>query len=40
MEKKNHKDALSLREDFYIQTMVLKKWVLENKSLSFYHWKI
>lgn len=40
MEKKSPKDTLSLKEDMYIQTRVLKKWVLENNSLSFYRWKI
>jgi CRISPR-associated protein Cas1 len=36
MEKKSPKDTLSLKEDIYVQTIVVKKWVLENGSLSFY----
>ena len=40
MEKKSPKDTLSLKEDIYVQTIVVKKWVLENGSLSFYRWEI
>ncbi|MFN3533706.1 MAG: CRISPR-associated endonuclease Cas1, partial [Candidatus Brocadia sp.] len=40
MEKKNQKNSLSLKEDIYIQAIVIKKWALENGSLSFYHWEI
>lgn len=40
MEKKNQKNSLSLKEDIYIQTIVIKKWALENGSLSFCHWEI
>lgn len=39
MEKKSPKDTLSLKEDIYIQTITLKKWAIENNSLSFYRWK-
>lgn len=40
MKKKNQKNSLSLKEEIYIQTIVIKKWVLENGSLSFYHWEV
>ncbi|TVM00521.1 MAG: hypothetical protein CV087_14265 [Candidatus Brocadia sp. WS118] len=40
VEKKSQKDTLSLKEYIYIQTITLKKWALENKSLSFYRWNI
>ena len=40
MEKKNQKNSLSLKEDIYIQAIVIKKWALENGSLSFCHWEI
>lgn len=40
MEKKGAQGALPLKEDIYVQTVVLKKWALEHGSLSFYRWKI
>lgn len=40
MEKKGAQGTLSMKEDLYVQTIVLKKWALENGSLSFYRWKI
>lgn len=40
MEKKSPRDTLSLKEDIYVQTITLKKWALENRSLSFYRWKV
>ena len=39
MEKKNPKNTLSFKEEVYIQTMIVKKWALENGVLSFYRWE-
>lgn len=38
MEKKNPKNTLSFKEEVYIQTMIVKKWALENGALSFYQY--
>ncbi|MFQ5901174.1 MAG: CRISPR-associated endonuclease Cas1 [Thermodesulfobacteriota bacterium] len=40
MNRKNSKNTLSLKESIYVQVAVIKKWVLENASLSFYSWKV
>ena len=40
MEKKNPKNSLSFKEEVYIQTMIVKKWALENGALSFYQWEM
>ncbi len=40
MEKKNRKNTLSLKESIYVQIVVIKNYVLENKPLSFYAWKV
>jgi CRISPR-associated protein Cas1 len=34
---KKKQDTLSLKEHIYLQVDILKKWVLENKSLTFYN---
>lgn len=39
MERKNTKNELSLKESIYVQAMIIKKWVLENSSFTFYTWK-
>lgn len=40
MERKNSKNTLSLKEGIYVQINVLKKYVLEDKPLTFYDWKV
>ena len=40
MERKNTKNALSLKESIYVQIFVIKKWILENNSISFYTWDV
>ncbi|HLP60626.1 MAG TPA: CRISPR-associated endonuclease Cas1, partial [Candidatus Deferrimicrobium sp.] len=40
MNRKNSKSALSLKEHIYIQANIIKNWVLENKSLTFYKWDV
>lgn len=40
MERKTSANTLSLKESIYVQTMVFKNYVLENKPLSFYAWKV
>ncbi|MEO0115867.1 MAG: CRISPR-associated endonuclease Cas1 [candidate division WOR-3 bacterium] len=39
MNRKTAKNTLSLQENIYVQARVIKKWVMENGSLSFYHWQ-
>jgi len=39
MERKSAKNTLSLKENIYAQTMVVKNYILENKPLSFYRWE-
>jgi CRISPR-associated protein Cas1 len=39
MERKPGKNTLSLKENIYAQTMVIKNYILESKLLSFYRWK-
>ena len=39
MERKGAKNTLSLKEDIYVQVAIIKKWALENGSLSFYRWE-
>lgn len=34
------KNSLSLKENIYAQTMIIKNYLLEDKPLSFYHWQI
>jgi CRISPR-associated endonuclease Cas1/group II intron reverse transcriptase/maturase len=40
MERKNAKNVLSLKESLYVQCYVLKSFLLEGKSLSFYEWQV
>jgi CRISPR-associated protein Cas1 len=40
MERKTAQNCLSLKENIYLQTVVIKKWALENASLSFYTWVV
>lgn len=40
MERKTSANTLSLKEGIYVQAMVFKNYVLENKPLSFYSWKV
>jgi hypothetical protein len=40
MNLKESKGSLSLKDHIYIQVTIIKKWVLENKSLTFYKWDI
>ncbi len=40
MNRKNSKSSLSLKEHIYIQVSIIKNWVLENKSLTFYKWDV
>jgi len=40
MERKSSANTLSLKESIYVQTMVFKNYVLENKPLTFYAWKV
>lgn len=38
LDRKISPATLSVKEDMYIQVVILKKWALENGSLSFYRW--
>lgn len=40
MSRKTFKNELSLKENIYVQIAIIKKWILENDSLSFYAWKV
>jgi len=40
MNRKHKKSSLSLKEHIYVQTTVIKNWVLDNKSLTFYKWDV
>ena len=40
MNRKSSKNSLSLKEHIYIQVTIIKNWVLENKSLTFYKWDV
>jgi CRISPR-associated endonuclease Cas1 len=40
MNLKESKGSLSLKDHIYIQVTIIKNWVLENKSLTFYKWDI
>jgi CRISPR-associated endonuclease Cas1 len=40
MNRKNTKSSLSLKDHIYIQVAIIKNWVLENKSLTFYKWDV
>ena len=40
MEKKGGADRLTLKETMYVQVQVMKRWVLENGTLSFYTWRL
>lgn len=39
-EKKDTKKELSLKEQIYIQAMIIKQWVLQERSLTFYTWQV
>ena len=39
MERKNAKNSMSFKEEVYVQTMIVKKWAMENGDLSFYRWE-
>ena len=39
MNKKERKASLSLKEHIYTQVTVIKNWLIENKTLSFYKWE-
>jgi CRISPR-associated endonuclease Cas1 len=40
MNRKHTKGSLSLKEHIYVQVGVIKNWVLDNKSLTFYKWDL
>ena len=40
MEKKHRKDELSLKDSIYLQIQVLKRWAMNEGSLTFYTWKM
>ena len=40
MNRKGSKHTLSLKESIYVQVAVIKKWILDNSSFSFYNWKV
>lgn len=40
MERKNSRNTLSLKENIYVQVMVMKKYFTENGNLSFYRWQV
>jgi len=40
MERKSSKKNLSMKESIYVQALVLKNYVLEDKPLSFYQWNV
>jgi CRISPR-associated protein Cas1 len=40
MVRKSEKRELSLEERIYFQVLVIKKWVLEDASLTFYGWEL
>jgi CRISPR-associated protein Cas1 len=40
MERKNSKNQLSMKESIYVQAAVMKKWAVEDGSLSFHVWKV
>jgi group II intron reverse transcriptase/maturase/CRISPR-associated endonuclease Cas1 len=40
MEKKGGVDRLTLKESMYVQVQVVRRWVLENGTLSFYTWQV
>jgi len=39
LDKKPKTKDLTLKEHFYVQVNVIKKWLLENGSLTFYNWQ-
>jgi CRISPR-associated protein Cas1 len=39
MDRKKGKAVLSMKDEIYVQAAILKKWALENGSLSFYNWR-
>ena len=39
LDKKPRDGGLTLKEHFYVQVNVIKKWLLENGSLTFYNWQ-
>lgn len=40
MNRKASKTELSLKENIYVQITIIKKWVLEGGSFSFYRWEV
>jgi len=40
MNRKGSNHTLSLKENIYVQVAVIKKWILDNSSFSFYNWKV
>ncbi|MEW6089175.1 MAG: CRISPR-associated endonuclease Cas1 [bacterium] len=40
MERKTSENSLSLKENIYVQVNIIKNFMLENKSLTFYIWKV
>ncbi|MCX6578827.1 MAG: CRISPR-associated endonuclease Cas1 [Candidatus Aminicenantes bacterium] len=40
MNRKHTKASLSLKEHIYVQVTVIKNWVMDDKSLTFYEWDI
>jgi CRISPR-associated protein Cas1 len=40
MERKASGGTLSLKETIYVQVQIMKKWVMEDHSLTFYQWKV
>lgn len=40
MTKKEEKKELSLQDNLYIQVLIIKKWVMESSSLTFYTWLV
>jgi CRISPR-associated protein Cas1 len=39
MVRKNMRNTLSMKESIYAQVMRIKKWAVENSSITFYEWK-
>jgi len=40
LERKNSKNTLSLKENIYVQVMVMKKYFTEGGNLTFYRWQV
>jgi len=39
MVRKNMRNTLSMKEAIYVQVMQIKKWAVEDSSITFYEWK-